>query len=66
MKKNYKLCLRIESKDHLFLKQEAEKENLTLAQLCRRKLKEKSPAKIEFILENLNHKLNKILENGTK
>ena len=54
----------MESNEINSLKKEAEAETLTLAQLCRQKLKNNSQAKIEFFLENINQKLNKILKNG--
>ncbi|MDP2947340.1 MAG: hypothetical protein Q8N88_04445 [Nanoarchaeota archaeon] len=57
----------MESNEINSLKKEAEKENLTLAQICRRKLKNNSQIKLELIMDNINRKLNSLLEiNGNK
>ena len=63
MRRNYKLNLKIESELIEDLKKEAEIEGITMAGLCRKKLR-KNPQliKIELILESINNKLNKILE----
>jgi len=63
MRKNYKLNLKIESELIEGLKKEAEIEGITMAGLCRKNLRKNSQLmKIELILENINNKLNKILE----
>jgi hypothetical protein len=59
MKKNYLLCLRLETEVLEKLKKQANEEDVTVSELCRKKLGGCTRLdKIEMILEELSKKLN--------
>ena len=59
MRKNYLLCLRLETETLELLKKQAEQEGISMSALCRQKLGGCSKlTKIEIMLEELNKKLN--------
>ena len=58
MKKNYLLCLRLETEIFEKLKKQAEQEEISVSALCRQKLGGCSKlTKIEIMLEEINKKL---------
>jgi len=59
MKKNYLLCVRIETEVLESLKKQAEQEGITLSVLCRQKLMESSRlVRMDIILQEIQKKLN--------
>ena len=57
MVKNYHLTIFVETEFAEKLKKQAEAEQITLSELCRKRLGNNKLEKIEFILENIQRKL---------
>jgi hypothetical protein len=65
MPKNSKLHFAIETEIFESLKKEAEQQGLSLSALCRQKLRECSKLnRIEFLVEDIQKKLNNKINNG--